>query len=69
MEQFEEAQHELDRLQDIVTRHEGFIFTLRGWLLTVIGGVLAAYYTGNIHLSMAVVRASLPTIAVLFLVV
>ena len=48
MSDIENALHELDRLQKIIDRHEGHIFTLRGWLLAVVGGLLAAYYTENI---------------------
>jgi len=67
-DQFEEAQHELDRLQDIITRYEEQMFTLRGWMLTVIGGLLAAYYTGNIHLDSVIVRIALFVVAFLFLI-
>src|SRR5262245_43019540 len=69
MDEIQEAHHELDRLQGIITRHEGFIFTLRGWLLTVVGGLLAAYYTNNIAISEVVVKIALPGIAVLFLLI
>jgi hypothetical protein len=67
-DQIQEAHHELDRLQGIITRHEGFIFTLRGWLLTVVGGLLAAYYTDNIEMSEVVLKIALPGIAFLFLI-
>jgi hypothetical protein len=67
MDQFEQAHHELSRIQEIIARHEEHIFTLRGWMLTVLGGLLAAYYTGNIHLNLLVVQIALPTIALLFL--
>jgi hypothetical protein len=50
MEEIEQAHRELERLQGIITRHEEHMFTLRGWLLTVVGGLLAAYYTDNIEL-------------------
>lgn len=69
MDSFEQAHEELKRLQEIIARHEGQIFTLRGWLLTVLGGLLAAYYTGNLKLDIVVLRAALPVITVLFLVV
>ncbi len=45
------------------------MFTLRGWLLTVAGGLLAAYYTGNIQLDAAAMRVGLPLVALLFLFV
>jgi hypothetical protein len=63
----QQAHHELDRLQGIITRHEGHMFALRGWLLTVIGGLLAAYYTRNIAITETTMRIGLPIIAVLFL--
>jgi len=69
MDEREEAHRELDRLQDIITRHEGHMFTLRGWLLTVVGGLLAAYYTNNIEMSDAALRAALVAFTLLFLVV
>jgi len=69
MERVQEAHHELDRLQAIITRHEGFMFALRGWLVTVVGGILIAYYTDNIAMSEIMLRIALPTVAVLFLIV
>ncbi|MBI3821206.1 MAG: hypothetical protein HY289_00835 [Planctomycetes bacterium] len=69
MDEIGQAHHELDRLQGIITRHEGFIFTLRGWLLTVVGGLLAAYYTDNIDMDAIVLQFALPGIALLFLFV
>ena len=66
-DEIEQAHHELDRLQGIVSRHEGHMFALRGWLLTVVGGVLAAYYTGNIEVDEKYMRLGLPLIALLFL--
>ena len=69
MDIMEQAHHELERLQGIITRHEGHMFTLRGWLLTVAGGLLAAYYTGNIQLDAAAMRVGLPLVALLFLFV
>jgi uncharacterized membrane protein YidH (DUF202 family) len=68
MDQMEMAHHELDRLQDIITRHEGFMFTLRGWLLAIIGGLLTAYYSQSIDISAALLRIALLTIVGLFLV-
>ena len=67
MDQMEAAYRELDRIQEIISRHEGHIFSLRGWMLTVMGGLLAAYYTGNIHLQLWIVQLALPAIALLFL--
>ena len=69
MDEIQQAHHELDRLQGIITRHEGHIFALRGWLLPVVGGLLAAYYTDNIDMSDRVLRLALPTIVLLFLIV
>lgn len=68
MDPMEQAHHELDRLQSIIDRHEGHMFALRGWLLAVIGGLLAAYYTENIGLEVAVVRIALLLVVALFLV-
>ncbi|MDH4233644.1 MAG: hypothetical protein OEV15_00715 [Gallionella sp.] len=69
MDDIEQAHHELDRIQGIITRHEGHMFALRGWLLTIVGGLLAAYYTNNIQIPEYVIRLGLPSIALLFLFV
>jgi hypothetical protein len=45
------------------------VFTIRGWMLTVIGALLAAYYTENITLDKIWVQIGLPVLAVLFLLV
>jgi hypothetical protein len=67
MDEMQQAHHELDRLQSIITRHEGHMFALRGWLLTVLGGLLAAYYTRNIAITETTMRIGLPVLALLFL--
>lgn len=69
MDEMEQEHHELDRLESIITRHEGFIFTMRSWLLAIIGGLLAAYYTDNISMSKPLLGGALLAIVVLFLVV
>jgi len=69
MDEMEQAHHELNRLQGIISRHEGHMSSLRGWLLAVIGGLLAAYYTANIDMSALVLRLALVIIVLLFLVV
>jgi len=69
MDETQEAHHELDRLQGIITRHESQMFVLRGWLLAIVGGLLAAYYTNNIDMSELVLRVALLTIVVLFFAV
>ncbi|MGH9722432.1 MAG: hypothetical protein ACRD8O_19650 [Bryobacteraceae bacterium] len=69
MDEIQEAHHELDRLQGIITRHEGHMFSLRGWLLTIVGGILAAYYTDKIAISEWVLRIALPGVTFLFFVV
>lgn len=69
MDDIELALHELDRIQGIVTRHEGHMFALRGWLLTVVGGLLAAYYTDNIQIDVYLIKLGLPSIVLLFLFV
>ncbi len=69
MEEMEQAHHELDRLESIITRHEGFILTMRSWLLAIIGGLLAAYYTDNVSMSKPLLGGALMAIAMLFLVV
>ena len=69
MNEMQQAHHELDSLQSIITRHEGHMFALRGWLLTVLGGFLAAYYTGMIDMPAIFMRLSLPVIVILFLIV
>lgn len=45
------------------------MFTLRGWLLAIVGGLLAAYYTENIGMSELLLRIALVAIVLLFLVV
>ena len=65
----QQAHHELGRMQEIITRHEGHMFALRGWLLSIIGGLLAAYYTANIDMSAVVLRVGLLVVALSFLVV
>src|SRR3712207_2933348 len=67
MDEMEQAQRELDRLEGIVTRHEAHMFALRGWLLAVAGGLLAAYYTANILVSEILMRLTLPAVVFLFL--
>ena len=69
MDEMAQAHHELNRLQGIITRHEGFMFAVRGWLLTIVGGLLALYYTDNIEMSETVLRWGLPAVALLFLIV
>ena len=69
MDEIEQAHHELDRLQGIITRHEGHMFVLRGWFLVIVGGLLAAYYTANIDMSALVLRIALIVITLLFLIV
>ena len=69
MDEIQQAHHELDRLQGIITRHEGHMFALRGWLLAIVGGLLAAYYTENIDMNGLVLRFALLVVALLFLVV
>ena len=69
MDEIEQAHHELDRLQGIITRHEGHMFALRGWLLAIVGGLLASYYTDSIVMSELVLRIALLMIVLLFLVV
>jgi hypothetical protein len=68
MDDTEQAHRELERLQGIIDRHEGHIFTLRGWLITVIGALIAAYYAENIHLDDLALRVALPVVALLFIV-
>ena len=68
MDEMEQAYKELERIQDIITRHEGHMFALRGWLLAILGGLLAAYYTANIDLSVMVLRIAMLLVAALFLV-
>jgi hypothetical protein len=67
MHEIDQALSELDRLQEIVTRHEGHMFALRGWLLAVVGGLLAAYYTDNVQMSVVELRVALLAVPVLFL--
>lgn len=69
MDEAQQAHHELERLQGIITRHESHMFVLRGWLLAIVGGLLAAYYTNNIDMSELVLRIALLIIVLLFLVV
>lgn len=68
MEAMEQAHQELDRLQDIITRHEGHMYALRGWLLAIIGGLLAAYYTDSIDLHVSLLRVAVIVVVLLFIV-
>lgn len=68
MNELAEAHHELDRLQVIISRHEGHMFALRGWLLTVIGGLLLAYYTFDIDMGHTLMWVALVIVALLFFV-
>ena len=69
MEEMEQAHREHEILQGIITRHEGHMFTLRGWLLFIVGGLLAAYYTENILIDKLVLQIALVVITLLFLFV
>jgi len=69
MVELDEAHHEIDRLQGIITRHEGFMFMMRGWRLTIVGALLAAYYTNKIAISQTALRIALPLVAPLFFVI
>src|SRR5260370_16778342 len=66
MDDMEQAKTELDRIQEIIARHEGRMDTLRGWLLAIIGGLLAGYYTANIEISPLGLRVALIGITILF---
>ncbi len=68
MEEMQQAHHEIDLLQGIITRHEGHMFALRGWFLAIVGGLLAAYYT-HIVINDFVLRIALLLVALLFLLV
>lgn len=68
MDHMEQAHKELERLQSIVTRHEGQMFALRGWLLAILGGLLAAFYTENIDLEATLLRIALLLIVAVFLI-
>lgn len=69
MDEMQQAHHELERLQGIITRHEGHMFALRGWMLVIVGGLLTTYYTSNIVMSEFVLRIFLLMITLLFLLV
>ena len=69
MDEMQQAHNELDRLQEIIARHEGHMITMRGWLFTIVGGLLAAYYTDNINISEVVIWIALPVVTLLFLLV
>ena len=69
MDEVEQAHRELERIEAIITRHEGFIFTVRGWLLVIVGGLIAGYYASNVEMSEFEVRIALLAIALLFLIV
>ena len=67
MNDMEQAKNELDRIQEIIARHEGHMATLRGWLLAIIGGLLAGFYTENIEIGPWELRVALLGITALFL--
>lgn len=68
MDPMEQAHKELDRLQGVINRHEGHMMALRGWLLAILGGLLAAYYTENIDLDATLLRVALLVVVAVFLV-
>src|SRR5258708_34312573 len=45
------------------------MFTMRGWLLTIVLALLAEYYTNNIAISEVALRIALPVVALLFCVI
>jgi hypothetical protein len=49
--QLENARFEIERLQDIVARHEEHTFKIRGWLYTVLGALTVSLYTESIALA------------------
>ena len=67
MDDLELAKTELDWIQEIIARHEGRMDTIRAWLLAIIGGLLAGYYTANIEISPLELRVALIGITILFL--
>ena len=67
MDDLELAKTELDWIQEIIARHEGRMDTIRAWLLAIIGGLLAGYYTANIQISPLELRVALIGITILFL--
>lgn len=69
MEEMGQAHHELDHMESIITRHEGFILTMCSCLLAIIGGFLAYYYIDNVSMSKPLLGGALMAIAMLFLVV
>jgi len=52
MDEMTQAYHELDRIQGIVGRHEGHMFSLRGWLFATLAGIVAAYYSTRLPVSL-----------------
>ena len=48
--QVETARFEIERLQDIIARHEEHTFKIRGWLYTVLGALTVSLYTTAIGL-------------------
>ena len=69
MDEIQEAHNEIDWIQAIITRHEGHIFALRGWFITVVGALLAAYYAENIVMSVYVLIGGLIVAVVVFYIV
>ena len=45
------ALFEIERMQEIVARHEGYTFKIRGWLYTVLAALTAALYTQAVNLA------------------
>lgn len=67
MDEFEQAHHELSRIQTIIDRHEGAMFSLRGWLFAAMAGIVAAYYTMAVSLSLRSFVIALCTLVLAFL--
>jgi len=69
MNETDQAFKEIEHLQEIISRHESHVFALRGWMLTVVGALLAAYYTNNIVIDVIYMRWGLPLVSVIFLLI
>ena len=69
MDETDQANLEMDRIQRIISRHEGHIFSLRGWLFAAIAGSLAAYFSGNVPFGPGRFLLAIGGLVVIFLLV
>lgn len=69
MKVMEQAHHELERLQEVIGRHERHMFAVRGWFIAIVGGLLVALYSKHFNIDEAALQIALVLLAVLFIII